>query len=49
MRRNVIAAVVQLAGIAAVVIGAAAYAWELGVAAAGVVMLLLGLDLEGDG
>lgn len=48
MRRNVVAAVVQLAGIAAIIAGAAAYAWELGVVAVGVVALLVGIDLEGD-
>jgi hypothetical protein len=49
VRRNVIAAVVQLSGIAAIVLGAAAYAWQLAVVAVGVVVLLFGLDLEGDG
>jgi hypothetical protein len=46
VRRNVTAAVVQLVGIVMVVAGAFAVAWQAGVAAVGVVVLLLGLDLE---
>jgi hypothetical protein len=48
VRRNVTAAVVQLLGITAIVAGAAAYAWQLGVVAAGAVALLVGIDLESD-
>ena len=50
MRRNVVAAVVQLVGLVAVIAGAFLYAWQLGVVAAGVVVLLIGIDIEsGDG
>jgi hypothetical protein len=48
MRRNVIAALVQLVG-AVVVCGAAfAVTWPLGVMAIGVFVVALGVGLEGD-
>jgi aconitase A len=48
VRRNVVAALVQLLGIAVVVAGSFAVSWKVGVVAIGVVVLLVGLDLEGD-
>jgi hypothetical protein len=48
VRRNVTAAVLQLLGIALALTGAFMYAWQAGVAAVGVVVLLVGVDLEGD-
>ena len=49
MRRNVTAAVVQLTGIAIVVAGSFAISLAVGVVAVGLVVLLLGIDLESDG
>jgi hypothetical protein len=48
VRRNVTAAVVQLAGIAAIVAGAFTISVSVGAVAVGVVLLLLGIDLESD-
>ena len=48
MRRNVTAAVVQLIGIALIVTRAFAVSWKTGVIAVGLVVLLLGVDLESD-
>ena len=48
MRRNVTAAVVQLTGIAIIVAGSFAISAAVGVVALGLVVLLLGIDLEGD-
>lgn len=48
MRRNVTAAVVQLIGLALILIGAFMVSWQVGVIACGAVVLLLGIDLEGD-
>lgn len=49
MRRNVTAAVVQLIGLALILIGAFLISWQVGLVAVGVVVLLTGIDLEGDG
>lgn len=49
MRRNVTAAAVQLIGIAIVFAGSFAISWQAGAVAVGVVVLLLGIDIEGDG
>lgn len=48
MRRNVTAAVVQLIGITLIVSGAFYVSWKTGVIAVGLVVLLLGVDLESD-
>lgn len=49
MRRNVTAAVVQLIGLALILVGAFLISWQVGLVAVGVVVVLTGIDLEGDG
>lgn len=48
MRRNVTAAVVQLIGLALILAGAFWWSVPAGVVAVGAVLLLTGIDLEGD-
>lgn len=48
MRRNVTAAVVQLIGLALILIGAFWISWQVGLVAVGAVVLLTGIDLEDD-
>lgn len=48
MRRNVTAAVVQLIGLALILTGAFLISWHVALVAVGVVVLLTGIDLEGD-
>lgn len=47
MRRNVTAAVVQLLGLALMLTGAFLVSWEVGLVAVGLVVLLVGIDVEG--
>lgn len=49
MRRNTFAAVLQVAAMVLIVAGAFALVWQAGVIAVGVVLLLVGLDVEDDG
>ena len=49
MRRNTFAAVLQAAALVLIVAGAFALVWQAGVIAVGVVLLLVGLAVEGDG
>lgn len=48
MRRNVTAAVVQLIGLALVIIGAFWWSVPAGVVACGAVLMLTGIDMESD-
>lgn len=48
MRRNVTAAVVQLLGLALILVGAFWWSVPAGVVACGAVLMLLGIDLEDD-
>lgn len=46
MRRNAVAAALQVVAVALVLAGAFMLSWQAGVIAAGAVLLLVGVDLE---
>ncbi len=48
MPRNIFAALVQLLGIAVAIVGAFSVSVPVGLIAVGIVLTIVGLDLEGD-
>lgn len=48
MRRNAFAAALQVVAVVVILVGAFSVAWEVGVIAAGFLLLMVGLDLESD-
>lgn len=48
MHRNAVAAALQVVAVVVILAGAFAVAWEVGVIAVGFLLLMVGLDLEGD-
>ena len=48
MHRNAVAAALQVVAVLVILAGAFAVGWKVGVIAVGFLLLMLGLDLEGD-